>query len=202
MLTAPVINGKPVEVAIGFYAYDFARVTSRDESFDLTGYLELSWRDPRLELPADARAATKEWRRMDAARVWTPKVYFENALEQPRQHADPVIEVDPEGVVTSWSIVSGKFSSPLHLERFPFDRQRLAVRIGAFGRLRGVSGSAESNPTRGFQQSDLLLNPRDATLSPRSRWNSPPGSRSEVHSRPRLNGRFMRLLGSERTVHW
>ena len=69
---------------------------------------------------------------MDAARVWTPKVYFENALEQPRQHADPVIEVDPEGVVTSWSIVSGKFSSSLHLERFPFDRQRLAVRIGAF----------------------------------------------------------------------
>jgi hypothetical protein len=132
LLSAPVVNGKPVEVAIGFYAYDFARVTSRDESFDLTGYLELSWRDPRLELPADARSATKEWRRMDAARVWTPKVYFENALEQPRQHADPVIEVDPEGMITSWSIVSGKFSSPMHLERFPFDRQRLAVRIGAF----------------------------------------------------------------------
>jgi hypothetical protein len=132
MLSAPAGSGKPVEVAIGFYAYDFARVTPRDESFDLTGYLELSWRDPRLELPAADRAATKELRRMDAARVWTPKVYFENALEQPRQHADPVIEVDPDGMITSWSIVSGKFSSTLHLERFPFDRQRLAVRIGAF----------------------------------------------------------------------
>jgi hypothetical protein len=121
-----------VEVAIGFYAYDFARVTSRDESFDLTGYLELSWRDPRLEQPAGVRSATREWRRMDAARIWTPKVYFENALEQPRLHADPVIEVDPDGMVTSWSIVSGKFSSRLHLERFPFDHQHLAVRIGAF----------------------------------------------------------------------
>jgi len=35
--TAPVVEGKPIEVAIGFYALDFARVTSRDESFDLTG---------------------------------------------------------------------------------------------------------------------------------------------------------------------
>src|SRR5437764_9784464 len=121
LLAPPAAEGAAVDVSIGFYAYDFARVTSRDESFDLTGYLELSWRDPRLELPADARSATKEWRRMDAARVWTPKVYFENALEQPRQHADPVIEVDPEGMITSWSIVSGKFSSPMHLERFPFD---------------------------------------------------------------------------------
>lgn len=132
LLSAPVVNGKPVEVSIGFYAYDFARVTSRDESFDLTGYLELSWRDPRLELSSAARSAANESRRMDAARVWTPKVYFENALEQPRRHADPVIEVDADGTVTSWEIVSGKFSSPLHLERFPFDRQRLAVRIGAF----------------------------------------------------------------------
>ena len=44
----PMVDGKPVEVAIGFYALDFARVTSRDESFDITGYLEMSWRDPGL----------------------------------------------------------------------------------------------------------------------------------------------------------
>ena len=44
----PSVGGKPVEVAIGFYAIDFARVTSREESFDVTGYLELSWRDPGL----------------------------------------------------------------------------------------------------------------------------------------------------------
>ena len=100
-------------MSIGFYALDFARVTSRDESFDLTGYLELSWRDPRLALPAAERdeARKRSWRRIDASKLWTPRVYFENALEQPRPHDEPVIEVDPDGVVSSWSIYSGKFST-------------------------------------------------------------------------------------------
>lgn|GEM_PF-4823566 len=82
--TAPAVEGQPIEVAIGFYALDFARVTSRDESFDLTGYLELSWRDPRLALCASDKAKSNTWRRLDPARIWTPRVYFENALEQPR----------------------------------------------------------------------------------------------------------------------
>lgn len=29
--TAPIVEGKPIEMAIGFYTPDFARVTSRDE---------------------------------------------------------------------------------------------------------------------------------------------------------------------------
>jgi hypothetical protein len=131
-LSAPVVNGKPVEVAIGFYAFDFARVTSRDESFDLTGYLELSWRDPRLEMSAEQKAKTQAWRRVDGSKIWMPRVYFENALEQPRQHAEGVVEVTPDGVVTSWSICSGKFSTQMHLHHFPFDHQKLSVRIGAF----------------------------------------------------------------------
>ena len=111
--TAPVVEGKPIEVAIGFYALDFARVTSRDESFDLTGYLELSWRDSRLALSAEDKAKSNAWRRLDAARIWTPRVFFENALEQPRTHAGPVVEVDPDGVVWSWAILSAKFSTPM-----------------------------------------------------------------------------------------
>jgi hypothetical protein len=124
----PMVDGRPVEVAIGFYVLDFARVTARDESFDLTGYLELTWRDARLATSTGAKAV----RQLDAGRIWTPRIFFENALEQPRYHDAPTVEVDSDGVVTSWSIVSGKFSAPLDLRRFPFDRQVLAVRIGAF----------------------------------------------------------------------
>jgi hypothetical protein len=132
--TSPSRAGEPMEVSIGFYALDFARVTSRDESFDLTGYLELSWKDARLALPAAERddANRKPWRRVDASKVWMPRVFFENALEQPRAHADPVVEVSPDGVIFSWSIVSGKFSTAMDLHRFPFDHQRLTVRIGSF----------------------------------------------------------------------
>jgi hypothetical protein len=134
LLASPAGEGSPVDVSIGFYALDFARVTSRDESFDLTGYLELSWHDPRLALPAAERDAARRrpWRRLDGSKLWTPRVFFENALEQPRPHAEPVIEVDPDGKVSSWSVVSGKFSTPMQLRRFPFDRQVLTVRIGSF----------------------------------------------------------------------
>jgi hypothetical protein len=128
LTSPPAMGGKAVEVAIGFYVLDFARVTAREESFDLTGYLELSWRDPRLEAPGEPKAV----RRLDAGGIWTPKIYFENALEQPRYHDAPIIEIDHTGTVTTWSIVSCKFSAPMDLNRFPFDRQVLAVKIGAF----------------------------------------------------------------------
>jgi hypothetical protein len=129
--SAPVVDGKPLEVAIGFYVLDFARITSRDESFDVTGYLELTWRDPRLagEGTSSKRGAT---RRLDAKQIWTPRVFFENAVEQPKFHNDPVVEVDDQGMVTSWAIITGKYSVPMDLKRFPFDRQVLPVRIGAF----------------------------------------------------------------------
>lgn len=127
----PSADGKPVEVAIGFYALDFARVTAREESFDVTGYLELSWRDPGLALPI-GEGPKPGTRSVDAARIWRPRIFFENALEPPRYHGEPVVEADEHGLVTSWAILSGKFSSPMDLRRFPFDRQVLRVRIGAY----------------------------------------------------------------------
>jgi hypothetical protein len=134
-INPPVVDGKPVMVTIGFYPLDFARITAREESFDLTGYLELGWRDLRVaasEGGSGSGSSDKKVRRLDASRIWMPQVFFENALEQPRFHNDPVVEADPAGNVTSWVIVSGKFSSPMDLRRFPFDRQVLSVRIGEF----------------------------------------------------------------------
>ncbi len=138
-LSPPMVDDKPVEVRVGFYALDFARITARDESFDMTGYLELSWRDPRLartfsgkDRTPPSRPRRAGVRHVNAASIWTPRYFFENALEQPRFHVDPVAEVDPDGLVTTWAVVSGKFSSPMDLRRFPFDRQTLQVRIGSF----------------------------------------------------------------------
>src|SRR5829696_3478010 len=105
-LSPPSADGRPVEVAIGFYALDFARVTAREESFDVTGYLELSWHDPRLARPSGG-SPKPGTRRVDAGRIWKPRIFFENALEPPRYHVEPVVEADEHGRVTSWAIVSG-----------------------------------------------------------------------------------------------
>jgi hypothetical protein len=126
-LTPPAEEGRPVEVNLGLLVYDFARITARDESFDLTAYLEMSWRDPRL-----ADDAAPPIRRFSLDEVWSPRLYFENAAEQPRPHADPVVEVDPQGNASKWVIISGKFTARMDLRRFPFDRQVLSIRMGAF----------------------------------------------------------------------
>jgi hypothetical protein len=128
----PQQDGKPVDVQVGFYIVDFARVTSRDESFDATGYLEMSWHEPELSIPSDSAERKGRWRPVDPSTIWTPRVFFENATEQPKFHNEPVVEVDDEGVVTSWVILSGKFSTPMDLEQFPFDREVLSVRIASF----------------------------------------------------------------------
>jgi hypothetical protein len=98
----------------------------------VTGYLELSWRDPRLAVGAVANARPRATKRVDAGKIWTPRIFFENALEQPSYHHEPAVEVDDRGVVTSFVILTGKFSAPMNLRQFPFDRQVLGVRIGPF----------------------------------------------------------------------
>lgn len=130
--TPPRVEGKPVGVAIGFYILDFARITTREETFDATGYLEISWLDPSLARPDASQADPGSSRRLDVSSIWTPRVFFLNAVEPPRYHDDPVVEVDARGMVTSWAIVSGKFSAFMDLRRFPFDRQTLPVKISAF----------------------------------------------------------------------
>ncbi len=126
----PTINGAPVEVTVQFQVLDFARVNSRDESFDVTGYLELTWTDPRLAFKN--HTAGQEFRSVQTSDIWIPRVYFANALDQPRDHGEPEVEVDSAGHVTLGDIISGKFSAELSLQSFPFDQQRLPIRLGAY----------------------------------------------------------------------
>src|SRR5262249_51745815 len=42
-----------------------------------------------------------------------------------------IVEVDAAGNVSSWVILSGKFSAPMDLSRFPFDHQVMPVRLTA-----------------------------------------------------------------------
>lgn len=126
----PSDGSGPIVVTIRFQVLDFARVNSRDESFDLTGYLEMNWTDPRLALKQ--KSSGPGIRTLKAGDIWIPRVYFPNALDQPRDHGEPEVEVDSKGHVSHGEIISGKFSAELSLRSFPFDRQWLPVRIGAF----------------------------------------------------------------------
>lgn len=127
---SPSTEGGPVIVSVTFQVLDFARVNSRDESFDMTGYLETRWADPRLAQKRKPPRATVRY--LEASQVWIPRLYFANALDQPRDHGTPDVEVDAEGNVSMGEIISGKFSAEFSLQGFPFDEQILPIRIGAY----------------------------------------------------------------------
>src|SRR4051795_11358041 len=46
----PGEGGRRIEVRLGIYVVDFARINLREESFDMAGYLDTSWTDPSLAL--------------------------------------------------------------------------------------------------------------------------------------------------------
>ncbi len=126
LLTPPPHGSGPVPVEVGFHVIDFGRITAREESFEATVYLELRWQDPRL---ADALA---DGRWVPTQKIWMPRVSFDNAADAPHSHGEPVIEVDPSGLVVFETILSCRFSVPLDLRAFPFDSQVLPIRVSLY----------------------------------------------------------------------
>ena len=81
----------PLEVSVGVVLVDFARINAREESFDIQGYLNLSWRVPSL--------AGKGDRRMFRDELWAPNIDFVNALEPVKVQNEAVFHVSDDGMV-------------------------------------------------------------------------------------------------------
>lgn len=116
----------PLEVSVGMVVVDFARISAREESFDIQGYLNLSWRVPSL--------AGKGARRMFREDLWAPNIDFVNALEPVKTQNETAFHVSDDGLVEARVRFTGKFASPLDLRRFPIDEQHLEVHVEPFSR--------------------------------------------------------------------
>src|SRR5262245_18248341 len=76
---------RPVEIRLGLTIVDFARINNRDETYDVHGYLEMKWKDPRLARKprAPLKHPAQVWRRLHPSRdLWVPKLSFLNSLEE------------------------------------------------------------------------------------------------------------------------
>ncbi len=122
----PPDAARPMEISVGMILVDFARINAREESFDISGYLSLSWKVPSL--------AGKGRRRMLRDDLWAPNIDFVNALEPVRLQNEVAFHVEDDGTVEERIRFSGKFATLLNLRRFPFDEQHLDVLIEPFER--------------------------------------------------------------------
>lgn len=116
----------PLEISVGAVLVDFARINAREETFDIQGYLNLSWRVPSL--------AGKGNRRMFREDLWAPNIDFVNAVEPVKVQNEVNFHVSNDGVVDERVRFSGRFSSSLDLRRFPLDEQHLEVHVEPFSR--------------------------------------------------------------------
>lgn len=126
----PGAGGTRIDVLVGITVIDFARIDAQDEVFEMAGYLDLAWTDPTLKRgEGPAGPGSRRFRKGD---IWSPELEFVNAAEQVESEREGDLYVDRAGRVVQRVRFSHKFRSPLHLRRFPFDRQTLTVVISPF----------------------------------------------------------------------
>ena len=125
----PDADGDPVPVKIGVLLIDVVDVDELQESFKVDFLLSMSWRDTRLS--AAARGAPMEDCVLGLADIWDPDVHPVNQRGVQRQRARDV-DVAADGTVSHTERILGELSTGLDLQDFPFDTQRLTIKLASF----------------------------------------------------------------------
>jgi Neurotransmitter-gated ion-channel ligand binding domain len=132
----PTGGKTPVEVTIGLYVTNLVSIDETRESFELGGYLEAMWKDPRLALPADTkpgangRTDTPRLRAFKPEQIWMPAIQATNTITHKTNGYD--LEVDANGVVTYTERFDVALSNEYFLRKFPFDTQVLRFELEPF----------------------------------------------------------------------
>ncbi|WP_201766780.1 DUF1254 domain-containing protein [Rhodopirellula sp. SWK7] len=122
----PSIWGEPTEVQVAIYVIDVDEVDSADQSFAASVYYEARWKNPLLRHKGPGPM------HRNIADVWSPRLTIMGQQMQWRSFPESV-EIRSDGTVISRQKVWGRFSQPLKLRDFPFDRQMLSIQLVAAG---------------------------------------------------------------------
>lgn len=192
-LDRPTVSGEPTEVAILLYILDIDKVDSAEQSFAATVFYEARWKVPLLAHQGPGPL----YRRL--TEVWTPRLIIIN--QQMVWPAFPgVVEVYPDGEVVFRQKVWGKFSQPLELHDFPFDRQRLSIQIAAVGLLENEVKMVPLVRAKGRQSglaSQFSL-PDWEVLS----WQAEPMPYIPFEGQPGIAGFTMQIEIGRRVLYW
>ena len=131
--TTPTDKGLPVVVRTALSVAEIAGIDEQNGAFTGTVDLRLRWEDSRLRFPPsealggviDLRGDLAEAR---LAEIWSPDVALANLIDKPAYQVRR-LRVLPDGRVELLQRTSGRFTTSFEVERFPFDRQVLAVEL-------------------------------------------------------------------------
>lgn len=121
-MTRPVGADGKTRIEALIYVAELTAIDTVLEKFDADVVVGLRWRDPRLAHPGPDPMIKP------VTDVWHPGVAILNELDL-KPVLEEVVLISPEGDVVLRQLYSGSFSQPLALRDFPFDTQRLSVRL-------------------------------------------------------------------------
>lgn len=126
----------PVPVTVDFFLLDVTAVNGAAETFSASLYFDVTWKDSRLAFDAAAFGSNRvlfTGSSIDEqlSRMWSPEITPSNLTGDP-QVIDRSLTISSDGTVEYETRIAGEFSSDMELSRFPFDTQRLSVRLESF----------------------------------------------------------------------
>lgn len=128
-LLAPPKTDGPLVVRGRFDFDDINEINDGPETFDFTGVLTLTWRDPRLAFdPAEAGVDEKiyqgDYQFDEIATGWWPQVVLVNASGS-FESSGVMLRVRPDGTSILVQKIMATAEVDFEMHRFPIDQQRL-----------------------------------------------------------------------------
>jgi len=117
----------PTKVHFLVFVLDIGDIDDANQNFTTNVYVRLRWQDRRLASPGGAV------RQMRLEEVWNPRILVVNREGLISKSLPDIVQVDPDGTVTSHQRYTGKLSQPLRLSEFPMDKHSLMVQFIAAG---------------------------------------------------------------------
>jgi len=122
----PDPEGTPTAVSVTCFLLDVENINDLSQDFTADFYIVARWSDHRLSRPESSGESSS--RLLPLSEIWDPQIGIFNRRDA-QLLLPPTARVDGAGNVELSQRIRGRFSSPLDLRQFPFDRQQLEIRF-------------------------------------------------------------------------
>lgn len=124
-------------VRAGFQLLDINGIEDHNETFEVSGVLTLQWKDERQAFDPAVEGLREKFYQgayqfNELAPSWYPEIVLANVAGMFEVNG-VVLRVAPDGTCTLVQGLNAVAKSQLNLRRYPFDRQRLEIRIEVLG---------------------------------------------------------------------
>jgi hypothetical protein len=123
LLSPPIVDHKPVKVKTGLFLTNLIDVDEVKETFRISGYLFMTWKDPRL---AFSPVGGHTERSYSPDSIWVPRVFLVNATAQ-REKTNINISGSSDGTIHYLELFKAELTNSFYLKPFPFDTESLGM---------------------------------------------------------------------------